>query len=143
MGRNALWLAEHGWHVTAVDRSETAIAALQSVASQNQLSIKAVVADLELPEFVIEPESWGLILICNYFQPNLYAPAIRGLAPGGLLIASALLSSADEPKKRFRVRPGELRSYFDDAEVVHYREDLEDIPDNAHRTAEIAVKRRS
>jgi len=33
-GRNALWLAEHGWMVTAVDRSAEAIAALHDEAKQ-------------------------------------------------------------------------------------------------------------
>jgi tellurite methyltransferase len=145
LGRNSIWLAERGWTVTAVDRSETAIATLQASAASRQLPLHALVADLESHEFVIEPGAWDLIVVCNYFQRDLYEPALRGLVPGGVLIASALLSSSSaEPKKRFRVEPGELRTYFCDCEIVHYREDPEgEISPEAHGTAEIAVRSRA
>ena len=53
-GRNAVWLAEHGWTVTAVDGSPAAIEILQKTSPE----IDAHVADLEKHEFTIEPASW-------------------------------------------------------------------------------------
>src|SRR5271169_6812350 len=53
-GRNALWLAEQGWEVTAVDGAPSAIEILQTRAAERALQIKAVVADLEKGEFEIE-----------------------------------------------------------------------------------------
>ena len=54
-GRNALWLAEHGWEVTAVDGAHVAIEILRTRALERGLKINAVVADLENGEFEIEP----------------------------------------------------------------------------------------
>jgi tellurite methyltransferase len=82
-GRNALWLAGHGWQVTAVDGSPEAIRIL---AAHNP-AIDARVADLEQHEYVIEPDSWDLIAICYYLQRDLFEPAKRGVVPGGIVVA--------------------------------------------------------
>lgn len=118
-GRNALWLAQHGWSVTAVDGSPTAIELLRQRAGD--LSIATKIADLEDPSFTIAPASYDLIAICYYLERNLFEPAKRGLVPGGILIAIALLA---EPGKdnSFRVEPGELPRTFDGWEILHHRE---------------------
>src|ERR1700676_187405 len=59
--RNALWLAEHGWEVTAVDAAPAAIEILRTRATERGLKIKAVVADLEKDEFEIDPSRWDLV----------------------------------------------------------------------------------
>ena len=46
-GRNALWLAEQGWSVTAADGSPVAIEVLQSRASNRGVTVNMKVADLE------------------------------------------------------------------------------------------------
>ena len=86
-GRNALWLAEKGWEVTAVDGAPTAIEILRGRAAERGLQIDAVVADLEKDEFEIEPSRWDFVAICYYLQRNLFEPAKRGVAPGGVLIS--------------------------------------------------------
>ena len=55
-GRNAVWLAEHGWNVTAVDGSASAIEILQKLCP----AVDARVADLEKHEFPIAEERWDL-----------------------------------------------------------------------------------
>src|ERR1700733_2684515 len=86
-GRNALWLAEHGWEVTAVDGAPAAIEILRTRATERALEINAIVADLEKGEFQIEPSRWGLIAMCYYLQRNLFEPTKRGGAPRGILIS--------------------------------------------------------
>ena len=54
-GRNALWLAEHGWSVTAVDGAPAAIDILLKRASERALRVEAFVADLEKGEYPIHP----------------------------------------------------------------------------------------
>ncbi len=134
-GRNALWLARHGWSVTAVDGSPTAIEILRRRAAG--LRIETQIADLENSGFAIAPASYDLIAICYYLQRNLFEPAKQGLAPGGIIIAIALLS---EPGKdnSFRVEPGELRRYFDGWEILHYREGRDPWQ---HNTAEIVARK--
>src|SRR5690349_20624361 len=95
-GRNALWLARRGWDVTAVDGSAAALEILRGRAAERHVTIDARVADLELGEFQIEPECWNLIAMCYYLQRDLFAPAKRGLAPGGTLLAIVHMTEPGE-----------------------------------------------
>jgi tellurite methyltransferase len=132
-GRHAIWLAERGWSVTAVDRSASAIAMLK----EHSPAVDARVADLERGEHPIQPSESDLVLIILYLQRDLFAQAKLGVKPGGVLIATVLLENPAEPQARFRAKPGELRGYFEDWEILHYREGaLRD-----HQVAEIAAQR--
>jgi SAM-dependent methyltransferase len=133
-GESGLWLAQRGWQVTAVDRSAAAIKILQSDALALGLAVVAQIADLEGPDFAIAPRKWNLILIQNYFQPDLYRRAVAGLATGGILIASALL--AVPGKHRFRVESGQFAKYFTELEIIQAKE-----TNGAHPIAEIVARR--
>ncbi len=140
-GRNALWLAEHGWDVTAVDGASSAIDILQTRAAGRGLQINAVVADLEKGEFEIEPARWNLIAICYYLQRNLFEPAKRGVAPGGLLISIVHVTEPGEEEGPHRLLPGQLQQYFAGWEILHYHEGK--ATDAAHHrtVAEIVARR--
>ena len=115
-GRNTLFLAEHGWHVTAVDGSPIAIAKLRRRFGY----IDARVADLERGEFQIQPDSYDLICDCLYLQRDLFPQIKAGTRTGGVAIVTVLLGDAATPT---RVCPGELRGYFEDWKILHYREE--------------------
>jgi tellurite methyltransferase len=115
-GRNALYLAERGWRVTAVDGSPIAIAKLR----ERNSGIDARIADLERGEFRIQPDSYDLICDCLYLQRDLFPRIKAGVRKGGMAIVTALLGDIGGPT---RVGPGELRTYFEDWETVHYREE--------------------
>jgi len=134
-GRNALWLAQHGWNVTAIDGSPTAIEILRHRAAG--LGVETQIADLENGGFVIEPVTYDLIAVCYYLQRSLFEPSKLGLVPGGIMIATALLA---EPGKdnSFRVEPGELSRYFDGWEILHDREGRDP---GEHKVAEIVVRK--
>jgi SAM-dependent methyltransferase len=110
-GRNASWLAEHGWQVTAVDRSPVAIP-----------GVDTHVADLEKHEFPIAEASWDLIVVSLYLQRDLFEPIKRGLKPGGVALVIVLLMEAGHERSIFRVQPGELAEYFEGWEISHYYE---------------------
>jgi tellurite methyltransferase len=135
-GRNALWLAEHGWNVTAVHVSPTAIEILRRRA--NGLRIEAQLADLEDPAFTIEPTSYDLVAMCYYFERRLIEPCKRGVVPGGVMVAIALLKEPGKELSTFRLQPGELRGYFADWEILHYRECTDSWQ---HKIAELVVRR--
>src|SRR5438876_303296 len=126
-GRNALWLATHGWQVTAVDGAPSAIGILREQA----IPVDARVADLEKGEFRIDPAAWDLIVICRYLQRDLFEPAKHGLRPGGVLLAIVLITAPGEEPSYKRLRPGELAEYFQGWQILHYRE--------AHPVAEIVT----
>jgi tellurite methyltransferase len=140
-GRNALWLAEHGWTVTAVDGAAAAIHILRDRASQRSIRVNSRVADIEKREYLIEPSAWDLIVICYYLQRDLFEPAKRGLAPGGLLLAIVHITEPGEQATYKRLRPGKLQSYFQGWEILHSYEGKP--RDLAHQraVAEIVARR--
>ncbi len=142
-GSNALWLAETGWDVTAVDRSAAAIALVQGIAQQRKLALTTHVADLEAHAFAIDPGAWDLILMCRYLQRDLWEPALLGLAPGGVLIVIALMDDMDTTApRRFRVQKRELTEYFKNADgwKVLHQSDGRASPEKP-KVADIAIRR--
>jgi tellurite methyltransferase len=122
-GRNALYLAERGWRVTAVDGSPIAIDLLRERARRKKLEIDARVADLERAEFEIPPSAFDLICDCYYLQRSLIPAIQRGLRPGGTAIVIVHLADPDQPQGTpTRATPGELRTYFDGWTILHYYE---------------------
>jgi tellurite methyltransferase len=115
-GRHAIWLAEHGWSVTAADGSAAGIEILKK--RSEGLSIQALVADLEKHEYSIAPDAWDLIVISLYLQRDLFEPAKLGVKPGGVLIAITLLGAG-----RHRLQAGELKNYFVGWEILQFAED--------------------
>ena len=114
-GRNALYLAERGWRVTAVDGSPIAIAKLR----ERDVQIDARVVDLERGEFQIQPDSYDLICDCYYLQRDLFPQMKTGIRTGGMVIVIVHLADAGTPT---RACPDELRTYFADWKILHYRE---------------------
>ena len=112
-GGNAVWLAEHGWRVTAVDASRAGI----EIVKRRCSAVDARVADLERREFVIEADSWDLILMCRYLQRDLFEDVKRGVVVGGVVIATVLMGGS-----RFSMGPGELREQFNGWEILHSHE---------------------
>jgi len=140
-GRNALWLANQGWKVTAVDGAPTAIKILQRRAGLGGLSVDAKVADLERDEYQIEPSAWDLICICYYLQRNLFDSAKLGLAPGGVLLAIVHIAASGEQPTHHRLGLGQLADYFRDWEILHRYEGQPSDPAHHRPAAEIVSRR--
>jgi tellurite methyltransferase len=139
-GRNALWLAEHGWRVTAVDGASAAIEILRSRASERGVTVDARVADLEKGEYRIERSAWDLITICYYLQRNLFQPAKLGLVPGGILVAIVHITEPGEQPTEHRLRPGELARYFEGWRILHRHEGRPNDAGHRRRVAEIVAQ---
>ena len=136
-GRNALYLAAHGWTVTAVDGSPVGIDLLLGRARERYLATEAIeakVADLEACAFEVPPQSFNLVLSCYFLQRDLIPMMKSALVPGGLLIMIVHVADADRPKGTpTRAYPGELSSFFEGWRILHYREG--DPGESAHRHA--------
>jgi SAM-dependent methyltransferase len=144
-GRNTVWLAEHGWQVTAVDGAPSAIEMLRERTAARGVKVDAQVsskiANLQNGGYRIEPDSWDLIAICFYLQKSLFEPAKRGLRPGGVLLIIVHISAPGEEPTEHQLRPGELETYFRDLPILHYREGVPDDPAHKRLVAEIVVQR--
>jgi SAM-dependent methyltransferase len=140
-GRNAFWLAEHGWQVTAVDGASEAIEILRGRAAERNLPVAAHVADLENGEFEIEPSRWDLIAICYYLQQNLFEPAKRGVKPGGILISIVHITEPGQEQTPHSLRPGELEGFFNGWEILHRHEGMASDKPHRRAVAEIVARR--
>ena len=89
-GRNAIWLAEQGWQVTAVDFSAVGLAkAAELAAGRCVTGVRWVRADLR--GYQPGPAAYDLILLAYlHLLPDefgaLLAAAAAALAPGGTLL---------------------------------------------------------
>lgn len=142
-GRNAIWLAQQGWAVTAVDGAGAALEILEERARKLHLNVKTVVANLHTGEYTITPSHWDLITICYYLQRDLIEPAKNGTRPGGLLLIIVHTTEGDEQPTESRLRPGELAQYFSNWEILHSYEGKPDDPAHRRSVAEIIARRPS
>jgi tellurite methyltransferase len=140
-GRNALWLAEHGWKVTAVDGAPAAIEILNNRAADRGLKIETIVADLEKAEYRIEPSQWDLIAICYYLQRDLFEPAKDGLKPRGIPISIVHVTEPGEEPTPYSLRSGELEGYFTGWEILHRYEGKANDLAHHRAVAEIVIRR--
>ncbi|MFR9777602.1 class I SAM-dependent methyltransferase [Micromonospora sp. MS34] len=88
-GRNAVWLAERGWRVTAVDFAPVAVERGRELAAQRGVAIEWRVADVTAYRPV--PGSYDLVLISYLHLPaadlaGVLDSARRALRPGGTLV---------------------------------------------------------
>ena len=91
-GRNAVFLAELGYDVTAVDQSAAGLDKAAALAAARGVRIRTEVADLA--DYRIEPESWaGIVSIFTHLPQELrartHAAAVAGLRPDGVFILEA------------------------------------------------------
>jgi SAM-dependent methyltransferase len=88
-GRNAVWLAEHGWEVTAVDFSEVGLAKAARLADERGVSVEWIQADLL--DFVPAPGAFDWVavfylhVVAGERRPIL-ARAADAVAAGGWLL---------------------------------------------------------
>lgn len=140
-GRNALWLAAHGWEVTAVDGAAAAIEELRSRVREHHLVLDARVANLERGEFHIRPKSWDLILMCYHLQVDLFSPAKQGVVPGGTILVIVHAAAPGEQPNPHSLRAGDLPNYFRGWEILHTYEGPPTDPSHRRRVAEIVARR--
>lgn len=145
VGRHAILLAQHAWHVTAVDSSRVAIEMLQQRAREAGVTVEARVADLESGEFHIEPRTYDLICVFYYLQRDLFPPIRAGVKPGGTVVATIHLNDGKQDVKpanpAFLLEPGELKQLFAAWEITYYREGESDEGGHHHDTAYLIARK--
>lgn len=108
-GRHARWFAERGHRVVAIDRAESALAALSSIDG-----IEAVSADLEDGSAwpLAEARRFAAVVVTNYLHRPLLPRLSLLLAPGGVLLYETFARGNETVGKpsnpAFLLAPGEL-----------------------------------
>ena len=90
MGRNAVWLAEGGWDVTAVDFSDVAVRRARRLAARRGVRVEWLRADLR--DYAPPEGAFDLVLLAYVHLPRVerrlvLRRAAAALAPGGTLLA--------------------------------------------------------
>jgi 2-polyprenyl-3-methyl-5-hydroxy-6-metoxy-1,4-benzoquinol methylase len=91
-GRNAVWLAEQGWQVTAIDSSSVGLEKAQKLARSRGVEIETIHTDLAHYHF--EASAWeGVVSIFCHLPPALrkqvHQNLVPSLKPGGVLLMEA------------------------------------------------------
>ena len=117
-GRHALYLAERGFEVDAVDISDVAIEQLKG----RHPRVNAILADLDT--YDISPERYSLILNIRFLDRHLFPLIREGLVPGGVAIFETYLEekSGNGMAKEYLLRENELLHCFLSLKVLYYEE---------------------
>jgi tellurite methyltransferase len=123
-GRNALFLAEKGFTVTAVDISQVGLDQGARRAAERSLSISWQQADLE--NFQLPYAAYDLIVNIDFLQRSLIPQIESALASDGHVIFETYLidqQAIGHPKNpNYLLEHNELLNHFSAFRVLYYRE---------------------
>lgn len=133
-GRNALWLAAHGWQVTAVDFSDVALQRASALADEH-LGLDAgrlVTIQADLERWIPEAGAYDLVLVAYLHLPKqqrrlVMRAAAEAVAPGGTLLVVGhdlenLTSGQGGPKNPLVLyRPSDIVQDIEPAQLIVVR----------------------
>lgn len=123
-GRNALFLAERGFSVEAIDISDVALLEARRRAEEKGLTINYRQADLDHCEFL--QAAYGMVLNINFLQRPLIPKIKSALKLGGHIIFETNLVDQrvlGHPRNpAYLLGHNELLELFRDFRVLYYRE---------------------
>ena len=128
MGRNAIYLAEQGYTVTAVDLSSVALGLVGEEAARRKLQISSQQIDLE-NDPVLPAGPFDLLLNFFYLHRPLLTQELSRVRPGGVAVVRTFSQVGSERFGSIRpdiaLDPGELLEIFSGWEVLLHEEGLE------------------
>lgn len=124
-GRNALYLAEHGFEVEGIDIEERCVRHCLEEARRRGLSLRASVADLERHR--LAAEAYDLVICFYYLERALVLQIKTALKAGGIVLFETFLIDQHlkygKPRHRhYCLEHNELLRLFGDFRVLYYRE---------------------
>lgn len=142
-GRNSLFLAEHGYAVTAIDIAHAGLRRLQQCARAARLSIDLIQADLDgypLPE-----NRFDIVVKTLFLDRKLFPGVRKALAAGGVAVVETFLIDQKQfghPRNpAFLLERGELASLFADFEILVCEEGLFDLGHERAYLSRIAARK--
>lgn len=120
LGQNAIWLAQRGYEVDAVDISPVALARARTEAQRAGVQINFVQADLTTG--ALPADKYDVIVVRRFLERSLLPALPRALAPGGWLFYETFnqrkhITDRDFPDA-YLVQDGELLRAFGDLNVL-------------------------
>lgn len=147
-GRNAVFLASHGWDVLGVDSSDVGLAKAQKLAAARGVSIRTEVADLS--DYSPPENQFGAVVSIFAHLPSvvrrrLYPLVERSLKPGGVVVLEAyspaqLARSTGGPKDAdMLLSCADLATAFPQCETVLLQEIEREVMEGQFHTGLAAV----
>ncbi len=150
-GRNAVFLAQRGLEVVAVDRSEVGLERAQAFAAEHGVEITTQVADLE--DYDLGLEAWDAVVsifahTSAEIRRSLHRRVVASLRPGGAFVLEAYTPEQTERNTGGPSGPGAvditmtadgLRSELAGLEVEILRETERDVLEGAYHNGDAAV----
>jgi SAM-dependent methyltransferase len=133
-GRHALFLAERGWRVHAVDRDVTALAELGQVGQVGQVGRVGQVGEITTEHIDLESGNptlgdglYDAVIVFNYLHRPLMPAIVSAVRPGGgvLIYETFTVGQAQRGRPRspdFLLRDGELPALVAPLRVLRVRE---------------------
>jgi 2-polyprenyl-3-methyl-5-hydroxy-6-metoxy-1,4-benzoquinol methylase len=122
-GRNGVFLATRGFHVTGVDISTLGLEKAQRLAKDKGVSIETRAVDLEKVE--LERESYDVILCTYYLQRNLFPQIKNALRQGGMAVVETYtvdhLKYRPDFNRAYLIEQNELLDLFRDFKIIRYQ----------------------
>ncbi len=142
-GRNAVFLAQRGHEVTAMDQSRTGLARAEALAAERGVKIATIAADLA--GFAIDPLAFSAIVAIFVHLPDALRRQVHARVAGGLAAGGAFVFEQYGPEQgRFRSggpedperRPGleSLRTEFPGLELEIAREVTREVIEGVYHT---------
>ena len=130
-GRNALYLAAHGWHVTAIDISGEGLRRAREAADRAHVALTTEQVDADAYDYGIG--KWDLVtLIYAGDSDARLAKIAASLRPGGLVVVEYFADVGDGGFK-----PGQLATAFAHGFEILRDETVDDQPDWATDRAKL------
>jgi 2-polyprenyl-3-methyl-5-hydroxy-6-metoxy-1,4-benzoquinol methylase len=127
-GRNAVFLAQHGFDVDAVDISEVGLKKAKKFAKKAGVKINTFHADLDT--YQIKPGGYDLITNFYFLKRNLIPKIKRGLKKGGrvafetYILEHRNLATCGPKQAKYFLKPNELLKLFYGFRILRYREGI-------------------
>lgn len=142
--RNGIFLAERSLSVVCCDKSREALEQAKRLVLHKGVSIETWQVDLELEGINPLPEDfYGGILVFRYLHRPLISCIKKALKKGGILVYETYTTEQPQFGKPhnpdYLLKPGELYSWFNYWEIIHYFEGIKENPKRA--VAEIICRK--
>ncbi|MFB6196071.1 MAG: class I SAM-dependent methyltransferase [Haloplanus sp.] len=141
-GRNALFLADAGYDVDAVDVSDEALDRAADAATERGVEESVNLIRADVAEFEFERSAYDVITVSFFAALDRLPDLKEALAPGGVLIYEHHLRSSDQvdigpSTDRYRFRANDLLRACLDLTILDYQERTR--TDEAGRTLAVAT----
>ena len=141
-GRNAVFLAQHGWRVTGVELTGAGLDKTETLAREKGVKVWrgapgtranvpaapcVLLLQADLETYALPRGQFDLVLCVNFLLRPLLENIPHALRKGGMLLYETytleqLHFSGGPRSPEFLLRPGELREAFSGMDILFYRE---------------------